>query len=141
MGSFSMILGKSGTRTSSWPIPCSVRNAIRRRAAAASAAPASRNVLQVICLNQEDLELVRFQNLIKRDPVDAGSLHGNGPDVALGYQTWCIPLDVAFDQNPPQSRLARAFLVCSAAASRRLNLILERDVVSLENDSTKIRLD
>ncbi len=52
-----------------------------------------------------------------------------------------MPLDIAFNLKPPQSRLSRASLVCRTAASRRLNLILQRNVVSLENDSTKIRLD
>src|ERR1035441_6527752 len=41
------------------------------------------NVLHVVCVNQEDFETVRFQDLIKRNPINASRLHGYGPDVAL----------------------------------------------------------
>ncbi len=44
---------------------------------------APRNVLHVMCVNQEDFEPVRFQDLIYRDPVNASRLHGYRPDVAL----------------------------------------------------------
>ncbi len=37
----------------------------------------------MMCVNQEDFEPVRFQNLIQRDPVNACRLHGHGSDVAL----------------------------------------------------------
>src|ERR1700722_20584267 len=42
-----------------------------------------RNVLHMMCVNQEDFKPVRFQNLIKRNPVNASRLHGYRSDVAL----------------------------------------------------------
>src|ERR1035441_1156665 len=56
-----------------WPNPLTVRNV----------ALAPGNVLHMMCVNQEDFEPVRFQDLIKRNPVNASRLHGYGPDVAL----------------------------------------------------------
>src|ERR1035441_3513517 len=41
------------------------------------------NVLHMMCVHQEDFKPVRFQDLIKRNPVNASRLHGDGPDVAV----------------------------------------------------------
>src|ERR1019366_6342070 len=69
------------------------------------------NVLHVVCVNQEDFETVRFQDLIKRNPINASRLHGYGPDVALAQPIgqcdqissacteWTDRIDVAIGRN------------------------------------------